>query len=174
MLKEYTSPPRSKERVEFDDIDHQLIGLLQQDGRAGYAALAEHVDMSASTVAHRVNRLVSSGAVVIVTTVADGLGPRLVHAGIACRTSSAAREVAAELSLLDGCTFIAATSGPFDIAITATVADRGALLTLADRCRLTAGVAQLETFEYLSIVKEDYRRVDVRVVDPATPHAATA
>lgn len=47
----------------FDELDHALIGVLRQDGRAPLSKLAEILGVSRGTVQARLDRLVASGAV---------------------------------------------------------------------------------------------------------------
>ncbi|MDH2292372.1 Lrp/AsnC family transcriptional regulator [Cobetia sp. 10Alg 146] len=46
----------------FDDIDRLLISLLRKDGRAPVSKLSEIMDVSRGTVQTRLDRLLSSGA----------------------------------------------------------------------------------------------------------------
>ncbi|SDA62470.1 DNA-binding transcriptional regulator, Lrp family [Sinorhizobium sp. NFACC03] len=47
----------------FDDLDHQLISLLREDGRAPYSKIATVLGISRATVQTRIDRLLESGAV---------------------------------------------------------------------------------------------------------------
>jgi len=47
----------------FDDLDHQLISLLREDGRAPYSKIAAVLGISRATVQTRIDRLLESGAV---------------------------------------------------------------------------------------------------------------
>lgn len=47
----------------FDALDHQLIAILRQDGRAPLSKLAEILGVSRGTVQARLDRLIDSGAV---------------------------------------------------------------------------------------------------------------
>lgn len=161
VTKEYSSPPVSSDRPVFDNVDHELVNLLKVDGRASYASLAESVNMSASTVATRVNRLIGSGSIVIATTVASWARPHRVDAGLTCRVSGSAHGVAGTLAARGDFSFVAVTTGPFDLAITATFDSRTELLAVADMVRSTTGIAAVQTYEYLEIVKEDYRLVQM-------------
>jgi len=62
----------------FDQTDMRILEVLQQDGRASYAELAQAVSMSASAVTERVRRLEDSGVITGYSAVVDperlGLG----------------------------------------------------------------------------------------------------
>lgn len=47
----------------FDDIDHQLISILREDGRAPISKLATLLGVTRGTVQTRLDRLLQSGAV---------------------------------------------------------------------------------------------------------------
>lgn len=46
-----------------DQLDQQLIALLREDGRASISKLSERLKVSRGTVQNRIDRLVSSGAI---------------------------------------------------------------------------------------------------------------
>lgn len=46
-----------------DQLDQQLISLLREDGRASISKLSEQLKVSRGTVQNRIDRLVSSGAI---------------------------------------------------------------------------------------------------------------
>ena len=45
----------------LDSLDHELVGLLRQDGRASLSKLAEQLKVSRGTVQNRLDRLIASG-----------------------------------------------------------------------------------------------------------------
>ena len=47
----------------FDELDHQLISLLREDGRAPISKIASVLGISRATVQTRIDRLLDSGAV---------------------------------------------------------------------------------------------------------------
>ena len=47
----------------FDELDHKLIAILREDGRAPFSKLAQILNVSRGTVQARLDRLVASGAV---------------------------------------------------------------------------------------------------------------
>lgn len=55
----------------LDETDWRILGVLQQDGRASFAALARAVAMSPSAVAERVRRLEESGVIAGYRAVVD-------------------------------------------------------------------------------------------------------
>lgn len=55
----------------FDAVNHRLLDLLTQDGRASYQALADEVGLSRPAVMERIKRLEESGAIRGYTAVLD-------------------------------------------------------------------------------------------------------
>ncbi len=47
----------------MDNLDHRIIDLLRQNGRAGYGDIGGTVGLSASAVKRRVDRLVADGVI---------------------------------------------------------------------------------------------------------------
>jgi Lrp/AsnC family transcriptional regulator, leucine-responsive regulatory protein len=47
----------------IDDLDHEILALLREDGRRTYDDIARHVALSAPAVKRRVDRLRSAGAI---------------------------------------------------------------------------------------------------------------
>jgi DNA-binding Lrp family transcriptional regulator len=67
-----SAPPVARPAV-LDEVDRELMSALGVDGRASYAALAQVADTSQPTARRRVDRLISSGAVLLRTDVAAPL-----------------------------------------------------------------------------------------------------
>ncbi len=55
--------PMTDERMAVDALDRRIIGILQQSGRISWRELADAVNMAPSSVADRVRRLESTGAI---------------------------------------------------------------------------------------------------------------
>ena len=56
---------QSEPLARIDAFDRELIGLLQQDGRASYQEMADATGLSAATVRRRVENLIGSGLLTI-------------------------------------------------------------------------------------------------------------
>ena len=59
------------ERVQLDDVDRQIIGLLQEDARRTIADVAERVSLSPAPVKRRIDRLERSGVITGYTVTLD-------------------------------------------------------------------------------------------------------
>jgi DNA-binding Lrp family transcriptional regulator len=67
-----SSLPATRPAV-LDEVDRELMSALGVDGRASYAALAQATGISQPTARRRVDRLITSGAVLLRTEVASVL-----------------------------------------------------------------------------------------------------
>ncbi|MFG2819225.1 Lrp/AsnC family transcriptional regulator [Kitasatospora sp. NPDC048365] len=147
-------PPTGPPAV--DEVDRVLLGLLQVDGRASFAALAEHVGLSQPATRARVLRLLESGAVHVTGLVASqALGVREA-VGVGLGVRGGAREAAAPAVSLPGVNYVAAGHGRFDVVCGVDAADRAALLGTLDALRALPGVVRAESWYHLDIVKETY------------------
>jgi DNA-binding Lrp family transcriptional regulator len=55
----------------IDELDHEILALLREDGRRTYDDIARHVSLSAPAVKRRVDRLRAGGAIRGFTAVLD-------------------------------------------------------------------------------------------------------
>ncbi|WP_181860793.1 Lrp/AsnC family transcriptional regulator [Streptomyces diacarni] len=105
--------------VGLDDVDHALLDVLVRDGRAGFAALAEHTGASPATVRRRLRRLTESGVIVFRCDMADELTGLPVPVTFLGRAP--ARDVNAvhrTLAALAECRLVAAVTGRDNILVT--------------------------------------------------------
>ncbi len=63
----WLSPVQSA--YSIDTLDKKIIGLLEQDGRASSRLIAQQLNVNASTVQRRINRLVDSGIMRVVPVI---------------------------------------------------------------------------------------------------------
>lgn len=104
--------------IDLDEIDRKLIAALQIDGRTPFSVLAQELDMSASSVRYRVQRLQDSGLFQIVG-IANPLNigfDRLALIGITCDAGLAPR-VCEALTELPETSYVVLTSGSFDVMV---------------------------------------------------------
>jgi Lrp/AsnC family transcriptional regulator for asnA, asnC and gidA len=139
-------------RIPLDEIDHQLIGLLQRDGRASYAELAPAVGLSAPAVRQRVQRLIEGGVVQIVA-VTDPLALGLpVMALVGIRVSGDALAVADSLGAIERVIYVVVTGGAYDLFAEVVCTDMTELFSIINsQIRPMPDVAEVETFPYFDI-----------------------
>lgn len=158
--------PKSAERSNLellsapnslDDIDRQIIGVLQVDGRRAYGAIAEIVGLSEAGVRRRVQRLRDSGVMQIVAITDPlqlGYGREAL---IGIRVHGDVRLVADKIAAIDEANYVVMTAGSFDIIAELIAVDDDALVHLLnDSIRSIPGVTEVETFLYLKLSKQTY------------------
>ncbi len=143
--------------VTLDAIDTALIEHLQQDGRMSYRALGEVVRLSPSAVTTRVQRLIENGVIKISAVEARGLAHRQLSMGVGL-TLNDDDAVMTALRASPGVDFAARTIGRFDAIATLVEPSTGALYASLERLRALPGVARVEAWLHLAVVKEDYTR----------------
>ncbi|MCW2541668.1 MAG: AsnC family transcriptional regulator [Frankiales bacterium] len=145
-------PQQHITRIPLDEIDHQLIGLLQRDGRASYAELAPAVGLSAPAVRQRVQRLVEGGVVQIVA-VTDPLALGLpVMALVGIKVSGDALAVADALGAIPRVIYVVVTGGSFDLFAEVVCRDMTELFEIMNGLiRPMNGVSSVESFPYFDI-----------------------
>ncbi|UQX90155.1 Lrp/AsnC family transcriptional regulator [Jatrophihabitans telluris] len=139
-------------RIPLDEIDHQLIGLLQRDGRASYAELAPAVGLSPPAVRQRVQRLVE-GNVVQIVAVTDPLALGLpVMALVGVKVSGDAMAVADALGAIQRVIYVVITGGAYDLFAEIVCEDMAELFDIINtQLRPMDGVASVESFPYFDI-----------------------
>ncbi|WP_324011836.1 Lrp/AsnC family transcriptional regulator [Microbacterium sp. JZ37] len=142
----------------IDDIDMSLIEMLQRDGRMSYRALGEAVRLSPSAVTTRVQRLIAGGVIKISAVEARGLAHRQLSMGVGLNLSGEDDAVIDALREWRGVDFAARTLGRFDAVATLVEPTAGALYASLERLRTLRGVARMESWLHLAVLKEDYAR----------------
>ncbi|MBC3192783.1 Lrp/AsnC family transcriptional regulator [Pseudonocardia sp. C8] len=151
--------------LSLDDTDLALVELLQRDGRMTYRALGESVRLSPSAVTTRVQRLIDGGVIRISAVEARGLAHRQLSMGVGLSLTGDDAAVVDALRSARGVDFAAWTLGRFDAVATLVEPSAGALYAHLERLRSLPGVAHVESWLHLAVLKEDYART-LRAVPP--------
>ncbi|MDQ0646039.1 DNA-binding Lrp family transcriptional regulator [Microbacterium natoriense] len=144
--------------VSLDAIDEALVDRLQIDGRTTFRVLGEEVRLSPSAVATRVQRLIGGGVIKISAVEARGLSHRQLSMGIGLSLTDDDEQVLASLHASRGVDFVARTLGRFDAVATLVEPSAGALYASLENLRALPGVAHVESWLHLAVLKEDYAR----------------
>jgi len=137
----------------LDDIDRLLTAELQKDARASFSAMASNLSLSYSLVRRRVQALLRSEDVSLVTVVNRITTGTATMASIGLRTEGELRPVARSLVELPEVEIAILTTGPFDMLLEVAVASERDLGDLIQRIRSVPGVTGTEAHEYLRILK---------------------
>jgi Lrp/AsnC family transcriptional regulator, regulator for asnA, asnC and gidA len=143
---------------ELDEIDHKIISILQQDGRASFAQISKHLNVSAGMIRVRYNRLTQMGVVRVVgITNPLRMGfQTMALIGIKVEANKLV-EIANEVAALDEVDYLIIVSGAYDIIAEVVCRDQNHLLEfLTERLYKIEGVRESESFMHLKIVKEIY------------------
>lgn len=142
--------------VELDPIDVAILHFLSRDGRRSFTDMAESLGTSVGMIRNRYNRLVDQGILHIIgwtDPVKNGMNAyaRLL---LQIRPSHKIRAVAERLTLNESVSFVALTSGNYDIEINVTCRNNEALLRLIhEHIHTLEGVYETHTTMYLEIWK---------------------
>jgi Lrp/AsnC family transcriptional regulator for asnA, asnC and gidA len=142
----------------LDETDRQIISILQKDGRAPFAQIAEMLQVSAGMVRVRYNRLVEMGAlrVVGITNPVRMGYQTMALIGIKVEANRL-MEIADEVAALDEVIYLIIVSGAYDIIAEIVCKDQNHMLQfLSERLYKIEGVRESESFMHLKIVKEIY------------------
>lgn len=142
----------------LDEIDHQIIAILQQDGRVPFAQIAEQLNVSAGMIRLRYNRLAEMGVlrVVAITNPLRMGYQTMAMIGIKADGKNLL-EIADKIAALDEVIYLIVVSGAYDILAEIVCRDQKHLLQfMTERLYKIEGVRESESFMHLKIVKEVY------------------
>lgn len=143
--------------VALDDSSKEIISQLQRDGRKSYAEIGKAVGLSEAAVRQRVSKLTDASIMQIVAVTDPSQLGFHRQAMIGIRVNGDARKVANTLKTIDQVDYLVLTTGRFDIlAEIVCVDDHELREILHGSVRTIEGVADTETFTYLSLEKEHY------------------
>jgi DNA-binding Lrp family transcriptional regulator len=138
----------------MDETDEAIVALLEVDGRLTHGEIARTVGLSRSAAAARVQRLISSGQVVIRGVVHPAVIGRgsLAHVGLTLDGPAVA--VAQAIGRRADVPFLSLTSGPHGlIAEIRAASARDIDRTVAD-LRALDGVVGVDTLTYVEVVRD--------------------
>ncbi len=134
--------------MELDDIDAGILRKLGDDGRMSYRELGEHVGLSPTSVAARVNRLVDVGVIAGFKALINhaALG-NTIHAlvDIKFNQSRFGKDFIPLLERLPEVTAARFVTGPLDCALDVWVPSPDHLNWLLAELKTTGDVAEMQT-----------------------------
>jgi len=150
----------------LDELDFEILSLLQQDGRMSFTVMAEKLGISISSVRTRVNKLLEDKTIQIVGTVnTEKVGfHAYAQIKISVRPARFIQKVAGQLLKLKEVSFLAITSGDFDLELDVMCRDNNHLMDiLNEKVSKIEGVDHTETNMYLKVLK--YAQPDLNLVN---------
>lgn len=140
----------------LDELDFAVLRQLQRDGRMSFTVMAERLGVSISTIRTRVGKLIGDRTIQIVGRVdPERVGfHAYAHLKIAVRPAMFVNQVAGQLQSLREVSFLAMTSGDFDLEVEVICRDNHHLLEIInERIARIEGVYQTKTDVYFKVLK---------------------
>jgi len=150
----------------LDELDFSILTLLQQDGRMSFTVMAEKLSVSISTIRTRVTKLLDDKTIQIVGRVNTARVGFHVYAQIkiSIRPAKLIPKVSAQLLKIKEVSFLAITSGDFDLEMDVMCRDNNHLLQIVnDYVSKIEGVDHTETNMYLKVLK--YAQPDLNLIN---------
>lgn len=149
----------------LSDLDFSILKLLQEDGRISFTEIAKKLNVSISNVRTRVTRLIEDKTIQIIGRVnTEKIGfHSYVQIKICIRPAKVIQQVVDQLLKLKEASFIAITSGEFDIEVDLMCRDNDHLLhVLNEEIAKIEGIDYTRTNMYLKVLK--YAQPDLNLV----------
>ncbi len=139
----------------LDEMDFSILSCLQEDGRMSFTVIAERLNVSVGTIRTRLNKLIEDGTVNIIGRVnPDKVGFRsYAHIAVFVRPATLKEEVAQTISRLPEVSFLAMTSGDYDLEVDVMCRDNDHLLEFVNEISKIEGVYQTKTTLYFKVYK---------------------
>ena len=148
----------------LDQLDFDILSFLQQDGRMSFTVIAEKLKVSIGTVRTRFNKMIEDGTVNIIGRVdPDKVGFRCyAHIAVFVRPATLKEKVAKKIASLPEVSFLAMTSGEYDLEVNVMCRDHGHLVQFIDEISKIKGVHQTKTTLYFKVYK--YAQPDLNLL----------
>ncbi|TWV93972.1 Lrp/AsnC family transcriptional regulator [Chitinophaga pinensis] len=146
---------KSADKTPLDELDFSILTYLQQDGRISFTVIAEKLHVSIGTIRTRFNRLIEEGTINIVGRVdPDKVGFRsYAHIAVYVRPATLKDTVAQQIAVMPEVSFLAMTSGAYDLEVNVMCRDNDHLLEFVNELSKLEGVYQTKTTLYFKVYK---------------------
>ncbi|MFC0186403.1 Lrp/AsnC family transcriptional regulator, regulator for asnA, asnC and gidA [Pseudarcicella hirudinis] len=151
--------------VNLDELDFSILKELQKDGRASFTEVAEKLNVSISNVRTRVTKLLDDKTIQIVGRV----NPQKVgfnayaNISVSVRPAHMIPGIAQQLMEMREVSFLAITSGDFDIEVDVMCKDNEQLHQFVNQqIAKIEGVYQTKTTMYMKVYK--YAQPDLDLI----------
>lgn len=150
--------------VVLDKLDFEILSFLQEDGRMSFTVIADKLKVSIGTVRTRFNKLIEDGTVNIIGRVdPDKVGFRCyAHIAVFVRPATLKEKVALKISKLPEVSFLAMTSGDYDLEVDVMCRDNNHLVDFVNDISKIEGVHQTKTTIYFKVYK--YAQPDLKLL----------
>jgi len=148
----------------LDDLDFKILSCLQKDGRMSLTVMAKILGVSIGTIRTRLNKLLEDGTVNIIGRVnPDKVGFHCyAHIALYVRPATLKEKVALKISKLAEVSFLAMTSGDYDLEVDVMCRDNNHLVNFVENISKIEGVNQTKTTIYFKVYK--YAQPDINLL----------
>lgn len=148
----------------LDSLDFEILSFLQKDGRMSFTVIAEKLKVSIGTVRTRFNKMIEEGTVNIIGRVnPDKVGFRCyAHIAVFVRPATFKEKVAQNIAELPEVSFLAMTSGDYDLEVDVMCRDNNHLVDFVNEISKIEGVNQTKTTIYFKVYK--YAQPDLKLL----------
>ena len=153
-----------KPSVILDDLDFAILSYLQKDGRMSFTVIAKKLKVSIGTIRTRFNKLIEDGTINIIGRVdPEKVGFRsYAHIAVYVRPATLKEKVAQSIAKLSEVSFLAMTSGDYDLEVDVMCRDNDHLVNFVNELSAINGVYQTKTTIYFKVYK--YAQPDLKLL----------
>lgn len=150
--------------IILDELDFAILSYLQQDGRMSFTVMAQKLKVSIGTIRTRFNKMIEDGTVNIIGRVdPEKVGFRsYAHIAVYVRPATLKEKVALKISKLSEVSFLALTSGDYDLEVDVMCRDNDHLVQFVNELSKIEGVYQTKTTIYFKVYK--YAQPDLNLL----------
>ena len=151
--------------ISLDDLDFAILSCLQQDGRMSFTVMADQLKVSVGTIRTRTNKLIEDGTINIIGRVdPDKVGfHSYAQIAVFVRPATLKEKLAKKISKLPEVSFLAMTSGDYDLEVDVMCRDNDHLVDFVNAISRFQGVHQTKTTMYFKVYK--YAQPDLGLLD---------
>jgi DNA-binding Lrp family transcriptional regulator len=138
----------------MDEVDEAIVALLEVDGRLTHRDIARAIGLSRSSAAIRVQRLLTSGQVVVRGVVHPAVIGRGALAYVSLTVRGRAASLAEVIARRDDVPFLSLTSGQFGLMAEVRAATPRDVDRTISELRSLDGVTGVDTLTYVEVVRD--------------------
>lgn len=148
----------------LDELDFAILTCLQEDGRMSFTVIADKLKVSIGTIRTRFNKLIEDGTINVIGRVdPEKVGFRsYAHIAVYVRPATLKEKVAQKISKMPEVSFLAMTSGDYDLEVDAMCRDNDHLVQFVNEISKIEGVNQTKTTIYFKVYK--YAQPDLKLL----------
>ncbi len=141
--------------AQLDELDYKIIKHLQQDGRKSFTEISEDLNVAVSTIRNRYNRIIDEKILRIIGRAEpEKLGLNsYVRVMLSIKPASKMKDALSKISKLSEVSFLAITSGKYNIEINLMCNNNKHLLNIIDDINNIDGMDESQITMYLDVLK---------------------